>query len=215
VYRDRCIDSRRLYQIGHIVYFSEVPRLWTNTIDAHRREVRDAILATTVALVAEHGPRAVTMSGIAERTGIGRATLYKYFRDVEAILAAWHERHVAGHLDRLTALARGTGDAGERLAAVLEGVALIQVKRHAGALAPLLHREEHVGWAQRQVGELLRGPLAEAADAGVVRADVPPAELVSYCLHALAAARELSSEAAVRRLVAMTMSGMREPAAAR
>jgi AcrR family transcriptional regulator len=42
-------------------------------------EVRDVIVETTAALVAEHGLRAVTMSQIAEDTGIGRATLYKYF----------------------------------------------------------------------------------------------------------------------------------------
>jgi AcrR family transcriptional regulator len=63
--------------------------------------VVDATLDTTAALVAEHGLRSVTMSQIAEQTGIGRATLYKYFPDVEAILLAWHERQVTGHLDYL------------------------------------------------------------------------------------------------------------------
>ncbi len=69
-----------------------MPKLWNETIEAHSRAVRDAILETTWALVAEHGLRSVTMSQIAEETGIGRATLYKYFPDVEAILLAWHER---------------------------------------------------------------------------------------------------------------------------
>jgi hypothetical protein len=31
-------------------------------------------------------------------SGIGRATLCKYFPNVESILAVWHERHVASHL---------------------------------------------------------------------------------------------------------------------
>ena len=34
-----------------------VPKLWNETIEAHRRAVRDAILDTTAALVAEHGLR--------------------------------------------------------------------------------------------------------------------------------------------------------------
>ncbi|TIL19051.1 MAG: helix-turn-helix transcriptional regulator, partial [Mesorhizobium sp.] len=55
-----------------------MPKLWNETIDAHRRAVRDATLDTTAALVAEHGLLSVTMSKIAEETGIGRATLYKY-----------------------------------------------------------------------------------------------------------------------------------------
>ncbi|MGH2817757.1 MAG: TetR/AcrR family transcriptional regulator, partial [Actinomycetota bacterium] len=74
-----------------------MPKLWNETIEDHRREVRGAILDTTLALVAEHGLLSVTMSQIAEETGIGRATLYKYFPDVETILLAWHERQINGH----------------------------------------------------------------------------------------------------------------------
>ena len=76
------------------MYTEVVPKLWNETIEAHRAAVRDAILDTTAALVAEHGLWSVTMSQIAEKTGIGRATLYKYFADVEAILLAWHERPI-------------------------------------------------------------------------------------------------------------------------
>ena len=39
--------------------------------------------------------------------------------------------------------------------------------------------------------------------------DIAPGELAGYCLHALTAAGGLSSEAAVRRLLAVTMSGLR------
>src|ERR687896_669521 len=94
-----------------------MPRLWNDTIEAHRREVRDAILDTTAELVAEYGLLSVTMSQIAEKTGIGRATLYKYFSDVEAILLAWHERQIAGHLGYLAQVRDEAGDASEQLEA--------------------------------------------------------------------------------------------------
>ena len=77
-----------------------MPKLWNETIEAHRRAVHDAALDTAAALVAERGLLSVTMSQIAEETGIGRATLYKYFPDVEAILIAWHERQIARHLEQ-------------------------------------------------------------------------------------------------------------------
>ncbi|HZA21251.1 MAG TPA: helix-turn-helix domain-containing protein, partial [Dehalococcoidia bacterium] len=80
-------------------------------------------LDTTAALVAEHGLASVTMSQIAEETGIGRATLYKYFSDVEAILVAWHDRQVTGHLAHLVELRNQVGDASERLRTVLEAYA--------------------------------------------------------------------------------------------
>src|SRR5579863_7346997 len=117
-----------------------MPKLWNATIEAHRYEVREALLDTVAALVAKHGLRAVTMSQIAEETGIGRATLYKYFPDVEAILLAWHERQITAHLEQLAALSKQGGRAIERLEAVLETFALIQHQHHDNDLAALLHR---------------------------------------------------------------------------
>jgi AcrR family transcriptional regulator len=192
-----------------LAYIPVMPKLWNETIEAHRREVRDATLDTTAALVAEHGLRSVTMSQIAEQTGIGRATLYKYFSGVEAILVAWHERQVAGHLEYLAEIRDRAVGAGERLEAVLEAYALISHEYHGTELAALLHRGEHVARAQQQVTDLVRDLLTEAAEAGGVRDDVPPDELASYSLHALAAARSLPSKAAVGRLVAVTLAGLR------
>ena len=186
-----------------------MPKLWTETIDAHRREVRGAIVDTTAALVAEHGLRSVTMSQIAEETGIGRATLYKYFPDVEAILFAWHQRQVTGHLEHLGELRDRAGHAGERLEAVLEAYGLIAHEHHGTELAALMHRGEHVARAQQQLSDLIRDLLTEAAETGDVRDDVAPDELASYCLHALTAASSLPSKAAVRRLVTVTLAGLR------
>ena len=186
-----------------------MPKLWNQTIEAHRRDVRDAILETTAALVAEHGLRSVTMSQIAEETGIGRATLYKYFSGVEAILLAWHERQIARHLKSLAAIRYQAGDAGVRLEAVLEAYALISHERHNTELAALLHRGEHVARAQRRLSAMIQDLLTEAAGSGDVRDDVSPDELARYCLHALAAARSLPSKAAVRRLVTLILAGLR------
>jgi len=188
-----------------------MPKLWNETIEAHRAAVRDAILETTAALVAEHGLRSVTMSQIAEQTRIGRATLYKYFSGVEAILVAWHERHVSDHLRYLAEVGDRAGGAGERLGAVLEAYALIAYQRHDTELVALLHRGEHVAQAQQQLSDLIRGLLSEAAASGEVRGDVAPEELASYCLHALSAASGLPSKDAVRRLVTVTLAGVHPP----
>jgi AcrR family transcriptional regulator len=186
-----------------------VPRLWTDTIEAHRQAVRDATLDTTAALVAEHGLTSVTMSQIAEQAGIGRATLYKYFPDVESILAAWHERHVARHLDYLAQVRDQADGAAARLRAVLEAYALITHNRpHGTELAALLHRGEHISQAEQRLRDLVQDLLAEAARAGAIRDDVPPDELASYCLNALSAAGGLPSKAAVRRLVTVTLAGL-------
>jgi AcrR family transcriptional regulator len=191
-----------------------LPKLWNATIEAHRREVRDAILETTAALVAEHGLRVVTMSQIAEETGVGRATLYKYFSGVEAILFAWHEQQITGHLEYLAAVRDEAGDARERLEAVLEAFALISHESHGHReteLAAFLHRDERVTQAQRQLRAMIRDLLIEGAESRDLRDDVAPDEFASYCLHALAAASSLPSKAAVRRLVTVTLDGLRPP----
>lgn len=197
-----------------------MPKLWNETIEAHRSAVRDATLDTTAALVAERGITGVTMSLIAERTGIGRATLYKYFPDVESILAAWHERQVAAHLAHLAHLSAtgtdtgtdtdgGGGGAAGRLAAVLEAYALIQHEHPPHDLSAALHRGDHVAGAEQHLADFLAGLVAEAAAEGAVRDDIPPGELARYCLAAATAARTLPTKAAVHRLVRATLAGLR------
>jgi AcrR family transcriptional regulator len=186
-----------------------VPKLWNETIEEHRHAVHHAILDTTAALAAEHGVASVTMSQIAEATGIGRATLYKYFSDVGAILVAWHERQVTGHLEHLTEVRDQAGDPAERLKAVLEAFALMSQEHHGTELAALLHRGQHIARAQQQLIKLIRDLLIEGAKTGDLRDDVAPGELASYCLHALTAAGTLPSKAAVRRLVGVTLDGLR------
>ena len=192
-----------------------MPKLWTETIEEHRRTVHDATLDATAALVREHGLASVTMSQIAAAAGIGRATLYKYFPDVEAILVAWHDRHITRHLRQLAEARDAAATPAGRLEAVLEAFAWIQHQHHDTELpVALLHRGEHVARARQQLRDLISDLLADGAEAGTVRSDIDPGELASYCLHALTAAGSLPSEAAVRRLLAVTMSGLRpQPAA--
>lgn len=191
-----------------------MPRLWTDTLETHRREVREATLDTTAALVAKHGLRSVTMSQVAEKTGIGRATLYKYFSDVDAIMAAWHERQIAGHLKQLSEIRDQGGRPTERLEAVLEAYALIS-HEHRGASYAALHRVDAVARAEQQLRRLIRDLLSEAIPTGNVRDDVAPEELASYCVSALGAASAMPSIAAVRRLVDVVLTGLRPRARAR
>ncbi|MBV8994674.1 MAG: TetR/AcrR family transcriptional regulator [Pseudonocardiales bacterium] len=188
-----------------------MPKLWTETIAAHRNAVREAIMDTTAALVAEYGLAAVTMSRIAEQTGIGRATLYKYFGDVEAIMVAWHDRQISRHLDYLAQVRDQADGPDARLDAVLRAYALIHHEHHGGELTALLHRGEHVEDARRRLTEFLHDLITEAARNGRIRTDIDPDELALYCLHALEAANRVASTAAVGRLVAIVLAGLTAP----
>lgn len=188
-----------------------MPKLWNETIESHRNAVREAILETTWKLVNERGPLSVTMTQVAEGVGIGRATLYKYFPDVESILRAHHQRHVDQHLDELTELACGAGRAEERLRALLSHYARIchsRVRHGSADLSALLHRSTDVVDAEERIHELFTQLLDEAAAAGGVRADIAAGELADYCLHALSAAAKAPDESATTRLVELTMRSL-------
>jgi AcrR family transcriptional regulator len=195
-----CLPKRNLYAC-------RVPKLWDETIESHRRVVQDAILDTVAAIISKGGITAVSMARIAEDTGIGRATLYKYFPDVEAILRAWHERQVTRHLAELSELGASTDDPRARLTAVLEGFAQRMRHDHASHLSTLLHSGEHVARAHHALLDFVRDIIADGAGS-VFRDDVPPAELAQYCLHALMAASALPTKAAVPRLVDVTLAGL-------
>lgn len=189
-----------------------MPRLWSATIESHRREVREAILDTASKLVTQRGLLSVTMSQIAEDAGIGRATLYKYFPDVEAILLAWHERHVAAHLADLMKLSDQHDEPGQRLEVVLLTYARMTYRRerHEGeGLGALLHARPQISAVQQQLHALLRDLLTDASSSGAIRGDIAARELAVYCEHALSAASRLPSQAAVDRLVSLTMAALR------
>lgn len=194
-------------QVGVRTYSRAVPKLWNETIEAHRGQVREAILDAAGALVSDRGLRGVTMSQIAERAGIGRATLYKYFSDVETILRTWHVRRIDGHLRELAAARDGVGTPVERLAAVLAGYARIarQSGGHDRELVTFLHPDEQVVHAHNQLRDLIGQLVEEGVRSGDLRADVPAAELAAYSRHALGAAAEAGDDAGIARLVALTM----------
>ncbi|WP_427890139.1 TetR/AcrR family transcriptional regulator [Kribbella sp. GL6] len=172
-----------------------MPKLWEHTIASHRSAVQEAILDATAALVDERGVTGVSMAEVAQRAGVGRATLYKYFGDVDAVLTAWHHRQVAAHLRQLD----GVWERTHRIDDVLEAYAFIR-HEHPPAAAPNLHRGQH---AHDHLIEFVAERL------GDVRSDVPARELAAYAVHALDAAGAVPSKAAVRRLVAVTLSGLR------
>ena len=186
-----------------------MPKLWHDTIGEHRDAVQDALFDAVTALVGEVGLAGLSMAAIAARAGIGRATLYRYFPDLDAILGAWHQRHVGNHLAALAAAQDAEPDPKRRLVALMEAYVRVlrESAQHGGRVGGLLHRAPHIGDAERQLRQILLSALVVAAEAGFVRSDVPSEELVEFVLAALGAADNVSV-AASARLVAMTMTGL-------
>lgn len=189
-----------------------MPKLWSDTIETHRHEVRHAIMDTTWTLATQHGPMSVTMSQVASQVGIGRATLYKYFPDVEAILLARHAEHVLQHLSHLHRLRDETADPTERLTSIAHAYARIchhRAQHGTLELSALTHRPEHVAGPEQQLRDLFVNLIEDAVAAASVRADIDPQELANYCIHALEAASTLPTDAATERLADLVLTALR------
>jgi AcrR family transcriptional regulator len=72
--------------------------------DARLASPEDRIIAAAMALIAEKGLAAVTISGVAKGAGVARQTVYNHFVDVDAIVVAVQRQHDptnAAHMDAL------------------------------------------------------------------------------------------------------------------
>jgi AcrR family transcriptional regulator len=202
-----CCDGQRPCRSVAVLYRSTdadeetMPKLWTATIDTHRRQVHEAVLDAAAELIAEQGPMSLSMSAIAERAGIGRATLYKYFPDVESILLAWHARDFSSHLQRLAVLAERDDVSLTDLAEFVRELRGAHAHNNAvnlvESLAHFVAASEGGIRAtiEREVVGALTTVMSRLAQKGEVRADQDPEVLVRWLLHAVHAPARLDDHA--------------------
>ncbi|QAY71518.1 TetR/AcrR family transcriptional regulator [Xylanimonas protaetiae] len=137
---------------------------------------RSRVLAAAAAVFAEVGADA-SVAQIAERAGVGKATVFRHFAAKEDLLAAI----VVDLLDRLTATAsRPAGEPGAAMRAFMEaGVeALVQDRAFCDVIGtPSLARGE-VWDAIARLTAAVDVLVARAQQAGLVRADATGADVV-------------------------------------
>ncbi|MHA7284413.1 TetR/AcrR family transcriptional regulator [Arthrobacter sp. TMS2-4] len=192
-------------------------KLWKDTVQEHRSSVREAVLDAVARLVGQGGVPAVSMTKVADVAGISRATLYKYFPDVEALLAAWHERQVNQHLVHLGQMrvhAERSGNPLQTLRSVLEAYAVMLQQVPMAEAPAFLHQGVHGAQTQEHLRDFLEALIRSAVKTcaqeagGGVRSDIAPRELALFSLHAVNAAAALPSADAARSLVGVIVDGL-------
>jgi AcrR family transcriptional regulator len=157
-----------------------------------RRQVRERLLETALALFTRHGFDGVSMRRLAREAGATPAMIHYYFGDKHGLFRALLEEVLAPRLDELESLA------GKRPVTLAEfmGVFISMFAEHPW-IPPLVFREVVDGpvdvrrrFAQRMVGRvfpILTGALAAETDAGTVRDDLDPVAVVisvmSLCVY--------------------------------
>jgi AcrR family transcriptional regulator len=157
-------------------YDARMPRIQADTVAEHKQLVRRRLLAAATDLFAELGYEETTFADLAAEAGVGRTTIYEYFRDKDDLLATLVEEELPATIDTMVAALPVGVPTVERLEALVR--ALVEFVATDPTLGYLLHREvpklglearARVGAAHRGlVGEfieLLRAGVAE----GVLR----------------------------------------------
>jgi AcrR family transcriptional regulator len=108
---------------------------------------RAGILEGARRALAESGPRGLTMSGVADRGGVAKATVYNHFRDRNELLAAL----VADTVDQLARLALAAPDLTTALADAAGAAAALPELRGAvehdpAVVAGLTRVGDGAGW---------------------------------------------------------------------
>jgi AcrR family transcriptional regulator len=206
-----------------------VPKIWDQSVASHKVRLRAAIIGAAVELVAERGRNDVPMAAVAERTGIGRATLYNYFPDLDHILAAHIVDEFERHHARMDAEMAAATDPLDRLrTAVRLSVEYLGSSNHKDSAAAIGGLDGFSPPAQRRIDKVmggfhrrLAGVVDEAVAADLLRADLDAAflahalgQLLSAARHSMLAGEQTADEAAAA-VLSLFLRGAATPAARR
>ena len=171
-------------------------QIWPRMMATAREGLVTHIGRTALELAAEHGLAGTSMSQLAKAAGVARATLYKYFPDVESAIVAYLSAEVDRYRDALTTALAGVGDPFRRLDLYIDhqieylnspahrsGASQIEA---AGLSAAAFARyEAHVAAVRGLVEELLR----DGINTGAFRADLDAGLHTTFLLHLMNGAR--------------------------
>jgi len=135
---------------------------------------RERILAAAVELFRSEGLE-VPLERIADRAGVGRATLYRNFPDREALLDATLQMRMG----ELAELLRQWGDRDDAFFLAVKAQATFGISASCFEFIVTLHRRDPTFTQRVREGfeALLVEPLARAKAAGLVREDFDPADV--------------------------------------
>ncbi len=169
---------------------------WSDLVDRHRTELRQRILAAALDLLRERGMAGLTMSALAERAEISRATLYHHFPDIDAVLAAWVGAEINRSLEVLMREAAQIPAPLERLQHLVDAHLTTFASQNHRMSADLFETEASPPSIRREVAarlaplrRMLEATIEEAKTSGAFDPDVDTPLAADLILGLLGAAR--------------------------
>jgi len=178
-----------------------VSESWEHTRLDHRSRQAASIATAALSLLTQHGAPALTMAAIADKADVSRQTLYRYFKDIDAVLVGIAEL-VTSHDEAFAQLVRQQSDPRSQLE-LITSTATDDVPGHdhpktAALLAVLPPAgRDIVAQHQAQANNVLREVLQRGRDDGTFSADIDPGADAPLILGLLAAADPSNLERAI------------------
>lgn len=116
-----------------------MPRIRADNIESHKALTRRDILLATHELLAEAGSADISLADVAQQAGIGRTTLYEYFRDKDDLICTLVEERLPEVVVGLIAGIPASLSPEQRLAEL--AVATVNFVVSDPVLGLILHRE--------------------------------------------------------------------------
>ena len=177
--------------------------------DAQRNYAR--LLEAASGAFVEHGADDVSLEEIARRAGVGIGTLYRHFPTRQALLEAVYTDQVESLSARADELLRAEspGDALADWMRALMKFSSTKKSMTTALLATLGTDSELLSACSKQIKEAAESLLTRAQQAGAVRTDVDPKDLMRL-VHAVNIATEKTPEPGqADRMLALILDGMR------
>jgi AcrR family transcriptional regulator len=197
---------------------SAAPRPADRGMRADARRNYEKLLTAAAQAFAEHGADDVSLEEIAKRAGVGIGTLYRHFPNRQALLEAVYRDQVQALRARAEELV-ATKPPAEALATWLRDlVDFGRTKRMlTSAMLTTVKQDSEVMTSSRQMMRRAAADILSAAQqAGVVRADADPADLMRL-VHAISMTTEWAGDdnEQADRLLALVLDGLKSQPADR
>lgn len=179
---------------------------WSQTLAARKDQRRQHIAATAAALIDQHGVAGLSMSLLARRAGIARATLYNYFPELESVLAAVVAEQVGAMTVRLERSLAASTDPAEQLDRTLRALLDWLIRRPGAGDHADPRLSPHVIAALHEpldgLRDLLRRVLDRGVADGVFAATVDPGVYAEFIIRLLFGLRSYAGDPQQQRTLA-------------
>lgn len=150
-----------------------MPKISGKNLSEHRERTREALFAALSGLMAAKGFDAISMSDLANESGIGRTAIYNHFSDKEELLLAYIEFEVNAYMDRINSKLARTDSPLNRLRVYAREQMLAKRGYFFSPGAPLrdvISKETAVALREHAsvTGRLFRRILDECIEAGAI-----------------------------------------------